>query len=160
VVIYRDKVAEISTKFGLNPDDKLSAVVAHELLHANNVCHHGEGNEAVEKSHDVPQGLRSGDIFCVMHYDNSGNIRDKNYIPEPTGTRLCTSDAGTGYNLPANNTGNKEDGHLYFGEALPGRGACALQIRISGRGDRPTNCGNRYDEKNELKNQFKKKKGK
>lgn len=160
VVIYREKVAEISAKFGLNPEDKLSAVVAHELLHANNVCHHGEGNEAVEESHDVPQGLRSGDIFCVMHYDNSGNKRDKNYIPEPTGTRLCTSDTGTGYNLPSNNTGNKEDGHLFFGVTAEGKGSCALQIRISGRGDRPTNCGNRYDGKNELKNQFKKKKGK
>ena len=131
-------------------------MVAHELLHANNVCHHGEGNEAVENSHDVLQGLRSGDIYCVMHYDNSGRKRDKEYIPEPVGNSLCTSAAGTGYNRPANNTGNKEDGHLYFGPTLTGRGNCASQIRVSGRGNRPTSCGNRFDDKGELKNEFKK----
>lgn len=85
ISIYKDKIIEVCKKFGLDEKKKIQAVVAHELLHANNVCHHGEGDESVEKSHDLLHGLRSGDIYCVMHYDNSGNNRDIDFIPEPLG---------------------------------------------------------------------------
>jgi hypothetical protein len=154
IQIYTDNIKKHCETFKLDEKEKTAAVVAHELLHGNNVCHHGEGNEAVEKSHDLPQGLRSGDIYCVMHYDNSGFQRDINYIPEPIGTKLCSSNAGTGYNAPENKGKDKEK-HLYFGPAAEGKGNCAGQLRVSGRGGQPTSCGNRYDDKGEIKREFK-----
>ena len=159
IVIYKEKVIAFCGQHNLkNEEEKIEQVTAHELLHGCNVCHHGEGDESVERSHDIINGLRSGDIFCVMHYDNSGKKSDINYIPEPVGSRLCTSIDGTEYNAPANNTGNNEDGHMYFGDALEGRGNCAAQIRVSGRGERPSMCGNRYDKQKELKIKFRNKK--
>ena len=163
VKIFKDKVLAECDKFNLDKKKKMQAVVAHELLHGNNVCHHGEGNESAEKSHDVEHGLRSGEIECVMHYDNSGNNRDINYIPEPIGSMLCGSRAGTGYNTPENKARQDADGginskkFMWFGTALEGRGNCVKQIRVSGRGGQPSNCGNRYDEKRELKKEFKEK---
>jgi len=163
VRIYKQKVDAEIAKFKLDGPGKMRSVVAHELLHGNNVCHHGEGKEDVEKSHDLINGLRSGNIECVMHYDNSGNNRDINYIPEPVGSRLCSSRAGTGYNTNENKLrreadgGDKSEKYMWFGPALEGRGNCAAQIRVSGRGSQPSTCGNRYDEKKELKKEFKEK---
>ena len=154
IQIYSDNIKNNCETFSLNEKEKTEAVVAHELLHGNNVCHHGEGDEAVEGSHDAKQGLRSGDIYCVMHYDNSGFRRDINYIPEPLGNKLCSSSAGTGYNAPENE-GKDKTKHLFFGRAAQGRGNCAAQIRVSGRGGQPGSCGNRLDEKNAVKREFK-----
>lgn len=83
----------------LDPVTKLDQVVAHELCHALNVYHHGEGNE----------GLISGDINCIMRYDNYGRT------DEVPGKTICDKIAGA--------------------DEKKKRGACALQIRIAGRVD-------------------------
>ena len=111
--------------------DKLAAVVSHELLHGNNVCHHGEGDPDIERSADLIHGLRSGNVDCVMRYDNVGTTLSR--IPEIPGTDLCTSAAGTGYNA----NGQR------FGNAADKRGNCRGQIRVSGAGGIPNSCGHR-----------------
>lgn len=122
---------DVDAKDKLDYSDKLAAVVAHELLHGNNVCHHGEGNPEVENSMNLINGLRSGNVDCVMRYDNVGTPVLK--IPEKPGTSLCTSAAGTGYNA----------GGKYFKDAAAKRGNCKGQIRVSGAGGIPKSCGNR-----------------
>lgn len=137
--VYTTKIKEVvdrvnkgvAEKDKLVYADKLSAVVSHELLHGNNVCHHGEGNPEVEKSFDLIHGLRSGNVDCVMRYDNVGTPLSK--IPEKPGTDMCASVAGTGYNA----------GGQRFQDAASGRGNCKEQIRVSGAGGIPKSCGNR-----------------
>ena len=117
----------------MDPKVKLATVVAHELCHGNNICHHGEGDESVEYDNATRNPLRSGNISCVMRYDNhrkEGTGWYVGYLPETPGTILCTSAAGTGYNV---NGGAHKD-------ADPGRGNCAGQIRISGVGAIPPPC--------------------
>ncbi len=121
----------VADKDKLSYADKLAAIVAHELLHGNNVCHHGEGDPDVEKSSDLINGLRSGNVGCVMRYDNVGTPLSK--IPEKPGTDMCTSAGGTGYNA----------GGQRFRNAASGRGNCKGQIRVSGAGGIPKSCGNR-----------------
>ncbi len=127
-----DKVNKgVAEKDKLVYSDKLAAVVAHELLHGNNVCHHGEGNQDVEGSFNAVHGLRSGNIDCVMRYDNAGTPISN--IPEKPGTDMCTSAAGTDFNA----------GGQHFGDAATGRGNCKGQTRVSGAGGIPKSCGNR-----------------
>ena len=132
--VYSKKIAEACKRRGLENKlaDKMKAVVAHELLHGNNVCHHGEGNPEVENSFDLKQGLRSGNTSCVMRYDNVGTVL-KDYNPEAIGADLCSSSAGTGYNAAGK----------FFGDAAAKRGNCHGQIRVSGKGSPPKSCGNR-----------------
>lgn len=132
--IYSGKIAEVCKKRGLAAKlaEKIEAVVAHELLHGNNVCHHGEQNPEVEKSFNLVHGLRSGNVDCVMRYDNVGDIV-KGFDPEKIGSGLCDSSAGTGYNAAGK----------VFGDAATGRGNCKGQIRVSGKGNPPKPCGNR-----------------
>jgi hypothetical protein len=111
---------------------KLAAVTAHELLHANNVCHHGEGDPEQEGSANNMNGLRSGNMSCVMRYDNTGTPL-RGWTPEAIGSSLCTSGTGTGYNAD----------NRAFGNAARLRGNCRGQIRVSGRGNPPRSCGNR-----------------
>ncbi|MBC7872499.1 MAG: hypothetical protein H7Y01_00810 [Ferruginibacter sp.] len=98
--------AKIIAQCAKDPNDalveetKLQQVVAHELCHALNVYHHGEVSDG---------GLSSGDVECIMRYDNMGG---RNEIP---GTILCTAVKS------ANNTKD--------------RGKCAFQLRVSGRWD-------------------------
>jgi len=131
--VYKTRVEKSCRDRGLpDCDAKVRAVTAHELLHGNNVCHHGEGDESSENSFDLVHGLRSGNVSCVMRYDNVGTVI-RGFNPEEIGSSLCGSAAGTGYN--ANNQ--------LFRDADAKRGDCKHQIRISGKGGRPKSCGNR-----------------
>ncbi len=122
VNIYRANVLAFSIRRGIRFPEKLSQVVAHEICHGINIYHHGQG---VNNLH----GLRSGDMRCIMRYDNR-LPRIPGYIPERIGSILCNSDQGTGYNalvpcfpdLPVNRC---------FGSAAANRGFCIRKIRIS-----------------------------
>jgi|CXWL01.1.fsa_nt_gi hypothetical protein len=132
--IYGLKIAESceAKKIKDKLAEKIAAVVSHELLHGNNVCHHGEQDASVENSFNLIHGLRSGNVSCVMRYDNVGTpIRG--FDPEAIGSALCSSPAGTGYNA----------GGKTFQDAAAKRGNCKGQIRVSGKGTPPKTCGNR-----------------
>lgn len=104
VGVDREKIRRIcsnSRTDGLVFETKLPQIVAHELCHALNVYHHGE------RIHDI--GLTSGNLNCIMRYDNY------NRTDETPGTLLCIGIDGA----------NVEKG----------RGKCLKQIRVSGRID-------------------------
>jgi len=134
IKIFGLKIGEVceQKKIGDKLAEKIAAVVAHELLHGNNVCHHGEQDPAVENSFNLEHGLRSGNVSCVMRYDNVGTPL-KDFNPEEIGSNLCSSAAGTGYNA---------NGKV-FKDAAAKRGNCKGQIRVSGKGNPPKTCGNR-----------------
>ncbi len=140
VVVYRKRIEKLKlVEDGfLTYADKAQQVVAHELGHAVNTYHHGErlGTEDNPDYNNI-HGVRSGDVTCIMRYDNMqvqqcqnlaeteitvGGKRRKARV-EPTGTIFCTDAAGTGYN--ANNQ--------CFGNCAAGRGDCVHQFRVSGR---------------------------
>jgi hypothetical protein len=133
VEIYPTKIQEVCNRENLVFADKLAETVAHELFHANNVCHHGLGDQT-PNGFDFPNGLRSGVINCIMRYDNRGRRVPGQAVPEPIPNALCNSPTGDGYNAP--NGGG-------FGNAAPGRGNCIEQIRVSGRERDPKDCGDR-----------------
>ena len=85
----------------------------------------------MEKAFDLIHGLRSGNVSCVMRYDNIGTPLSRE--PEAIGSILCTSAAGTGYNANGQ----------HFQDAATNRGNCKGQIRISAKGGVPKSCGNR-----------------
>ncbi len=134
--VYTDAITEKSKVKGYDPKLKLAQVVAHELCHGINVCHHGEGDLNKDADFDIINGLRSGDFDCVMRYDNSGthNLGKKGdkVIPETIGSKLCISPIGTGYNTTSNKPG--------FGDAAPGRGNCLNQMQVTGFGIQPIAC--------------------
>ncbi len=104
----------------IDPDEKERWVVAHELSHANNVYHHGEMEG--KNPNNIP-GTRSGDVQCVMRYDNVG-VPVPNFRPEAIGSSLCSAAAGTGYNANGAHFGN-------CATTTGGpRGDCFHQIRI------------------------------
>ncbi len=162
--IFTDKVKANQEERKLDYTKKLQQVVAHEMFHGCNVCHHGEspkgtgtgGSSAEEFNKPKPGGLRSGDIYCVMRYDNAGKDRVEGYVPEDIGDRLCTSYEGTngrvtpekpepkGYNRPdtvKNSRGNIEDIIMNgYGDAALNRGDCLHQIQVSARGGQPSPC--------------------
>lgn len=143
VNIYTQSIANMARLKALNYNNKLAQVIAHELCHANNVYHHGEGDERNQGNsfYDLPQfgGLRSGNFDCIMRYDNVGTPVPNTPQPEAIGSLLCTSHVGTGYNKP-DTTFNRR-GQIQqirqrgYGNAneKDKRGSCLHQIRISGR---------------------------
>ena len=134
--VYTDAIIEKAKAKGYDAKQKLAQVVAHELCHGINICHHGEGDLNKDGDFQKINGLRSGDINCIMRYDNSGiavlEKKDDKNIPEPIGNKLCTSAVGTGYNETSNLPG--------FGNADSGRGNCIHQIQVTGFGNKPVAC--------------------
>jgi hypothetical protein len=140
VAVYKKRLEDMKlVKDGfLTYTDKSQQVVAHELGHAVNTYHHGEatGTEG-NYNYNVVQGPRSGNVTCIMRYDNKDVAPCQNLVEteitvgtktkkakvEPTGTIFCTAAAGTGYN-----TNNQ-----CFGNCAAGRGNCVKQFRVSGR---------------------------
>ena len=122
--VYRTSIQRFcqhrNQRLRLNYNTKLAQVTAHELGHGLNTYHHGEGNTTAPR---VKEGLCSGNMSCIMRYDNICHRR------EDIGSILCTSNAGTGTNAQdpchvANNC---------FDHADKGRGNCKAQHRVSGR---------------------------
>lgn len=116
VIVYKDAVIKAAKRNKLSEAGKEAQVTAHELSHACNVYHHGEA-----KGDDFSNvsGPRSGQIDCIMRYDNHDKTK------EAIGTILCTATAGTGSNTTSDRPG--------YGDAARGRGKCNHQPRITGR---------------------------
>ena len=135
IVVWNKNNPKLPQKIELKPEDKIRQVVAHELLHGCNVCHHGE--KIKDESIDTPQfgGLRSGNIDCVMRYDNLGAVEEfpPDYFPEKIGTILCNNPVGTGYNTPVNG--------MPQGRGNASNGNCIHQIHVSARGGQAHACG-------------------
>ena len=134
--VYTGVIIEKADKKGYDDKLKQAQVVAHELCHGINICHHGDGDLNKEADFDLINGLCSGDFDCIMRYDNSGthNMGKKGdkVIPETIGNKLCTSKVGTGYNITSNQPG--------FGNADAGRGNCLSQMQVTGFGTKPVAC--------------------
>lgn len=130
-----DSINEIKTKKkekllkNLSLSGKIDQVVAHELSHGCNICHHGEEDDELKgkDKFDIPNGLRSGNMDCIMRYDNVG-ARRAGFLPETPGTILCDNPAGTGYNPGA------------FGNAADGRGNCQAQLQVTAVDGLPPVC--------------------
>jgi hypothetical protein len=143
--IYSTAITTFCADKKLNEAEKKKQVIAHELFHGCNVCHHGEA-PGESTDFDLPRygGLRSGDVNCVMRYDNMTDGKkfpaNAPVLPEKTGDILCSSWAGTGYNKPDTNFVTEKITQKGMGDAALNRGACDLQIRISMRGGQPPEC--------------------
>lgn len=117
VTIYQTNLNNMITGTGVNANNETLRVIAHELSHGCNVYHHGEGKDFFKVS-----GLCSGNVSCVMYYDNCIQV----LRPEVPGTTLCVNGVGTGHNAAGQPNPNQ-------GNAAAGRGNCVHQIRVSGR---------------------------
>jgi hypothetical protein len=117
---------------------KLVWTVAHEMSHGCNVKHHGISlckhsypDPPVQGVPSIPlwpcwntkHGIRSGDVSCVMRYDNVGALHPSDPAacaangcpdpfpkPEAIGSVFCTSKKGTGYNAGDKCFGDADDG--------------------------------------------------
>ncbi|MBI4548772.1 MAG: hypothetical protein HY707_12380 [Ignavibacteriae bacterium] len=120
-----------------NPLDfktKLLWTVAHEMSHGCNVKHHGISlcrhapDVAIPGIDVIPcwntkHGIRSGDVNCIMRYDNVGGLHTRDPIdcaatdcpakfpkPEAIGSVFCTGKKGTGYNANDKCFGDADEG--------------------------------------------------
>ncbi|MFL5741113.1 MAG: hypothetical protein ACJ75B_12900 [Flavisolibacter sp.] len=120
IYVYQARIKTFSgAPRNIDFNSKLLQVVAHELGHGCNVYHHGEGNPADPTNFNQQHGLRSGNISCIMRYDNV----DVNHV-EAIGNSFCTSATGTG----ANANGGFGDANVNLC-----RGNCQAQFRVSGK---------------------------
>jgi hypothetical protein len=117
VMINVDNVTKIARDKDLDAADKMLQVIAHELGHAVNTYHHGERDG--KGSSNNKHGPRSGNLTCVMRYDNIGSTA------EAIGTELCTS---------KNKNLNFD---VEFGTPAADRGGCSEQFRVSGSSKKP-----------------------
>ena len=148
IKINTEAITNSCTKKKTVYKDKLAKIVAHELFHGCNICHHGEKpkGKTRDADYDEPKfgGLRSGNLLCVMRYDNVGVVTFQGFVPEPVGNSLCTSYEGTEYNKPDTVFDAEKKIISIFqkgkGDAALGRGACQEQLRISGRDKNPPIC--------------------
>jgi hypothetical protein len=117
IIVYSTSIKNFSERFSLDASTKLAQVVAHELGHGISMYHHGEEIRALH-------GLQSGDMNCIMRYDNVPLFN----TGEAIGQIFCTSPKGT-----ANNALVPCDPPDCYGDAEKGRGDCIHQFRISCR---------------------------
>ena len=112
--------------------------IAHELGHAVNIMHHGDGLWEASKDYEIARrgGLWSGDIICVMRYSPPNKYlgSDGAIYPYPDegqgGTGYCSSPKGTGINAPGERTG--PDGNPYPVAANAEKGDCRHNITLKG----------------------------
>jgi hypothetical protein len=121
VIVYQQSIQAYSISHNLNFNAKLLQITAHELGHACNVYHHGEGDIDRPESVNQVHGLRSGNMDCIMRYDNVPVLNP----PEKVGNIFCQNATGTGTNA----------GNQGFGDANAAlcRGNCIHQFRVSGK---------------------------
>jgi hypothetical protein len=117
IIVYSTAIDRYCQKDGVYEPDKIAQVVAHELGHGISMWHHGEGLQ-------VSQGTQSGNMNCIMRYDNI----PKYNLGEFIGNIFCTSPKGT-------NTNAQKPCNIYscYGDAAKNRGDCIHQFRISCR---------------------------
>jgi hypothetical protein len=115
IVIFPDNIRRYAPRVGVDVDDKIIQVVSHELGHGISMWHHGN---TFFQTH----GLQSGDVSCIMRYDNVPPVN----IHEPIGTIFCNNRLGTGNNaiIPC---------FVPVCYGSPTRGDCIHQFRISCR---------------------------
>ena len=118
-----------------------SVSIAHELGHAVNIMHHGDGVWEADRNYEIARrgGLWSGDTACIMRYE-APNLYlgiDGQIYPYPedeegaeSGTSFCISPTGTGINAPGERTGL--NGQPYPVAADAESGNCKDSITLKG----------------------------
>jgi hypothetical protein len=117
----------------------LSASIAHELGHCSNLQHHGQlpaHNHG--PASDPTGGVTSGDVNCVMRYDNyrviwchvtgAGHCIHKIPRPENPGTTFCDSQDGNGCNASGSDYWNNPC--AFANDASADRGECKNRIKV------------------------------
>ena len=112
--------------------------IAHELGHAVNIMHHGDGVWEADRGYKIARrgGLWSGDIICVMRYSPPDKYlgSDGALYPYPDegqgGIGYCSSPTGTGINAPGERTG--PDGNPYPVAGNAEKGDCRHNITLKG----------------------------
>jgi hypothetical protein len=118
----------------------LGTSIAHELGHCVSIKHHGQlpYHKHGEVKSDPSGGVTSGDVNCVMRYDNyreiwchdTGASHCIHSIPdtEDPGTTFCDSQDGTG----CNDSGSNEDGDAcaFTNDASADRGECKNRLKV------------------------------
>lgn len=116
-----------------------AGTIAHELGHAVNLLHHGDGLWEADRGYEIARrgGLWSGDLTCVMRYTPPDSYlgSDNNVYPYPdegSGSLIgyCSSSVGTGINAPGERTG--PDGHPYPVAGDAEIGNCRYNITLKG----------------------------
>ncbi|NIN52755.1 MAG: hypothetical protein GTO23_06285 [Nitrososphaeria archaeon] len=117
----------------------LSASIAHELGHCSNLQHHGQlPSHNHGPTSDPTGGVTSGDVNCVMRYDNYRSIWchvtgashciHKIPSPENPGTTFCDSQDGNGCN--ASGSDYWGDPCAFTNDASADRGECKNRIKV------------------------------
>ena len=116
-----------------------AATIAHELGHAVNIMHHGDGMWEADRDYKIARrgGLWSRDIMCVMRYSSPAEYLglDGSLYPYPAEeqgsmTGFCSSPTGTGINAPGERTG--ADGNPYPVAGDAEEGDCKHKITLKG----------------------------
>lgn len=117
IFVYSTAIHKYCLREGINESEKLTHVVSHELGHGISMYHHGDEIHAMG-------GLQSGDVDCIMRYDNIPPFN----LGEAIGKTFCIDSKGTGSNAQ-----DPCEVPYCYGDAARGRGNCIHQFRITCR---------------------------